>query len=86
MLKIKDTFMLREVDGNSVVVSIDNSFNGLITLNETGTFLWNLMANGTDEDSMVEAMLKEYEVVEDVARADVREFIETARKSGVLDE
>jgi len=86
MLKIKDTFMLREVDGNSVVVSIDNSFNGLITLNETGTFLWNLLANGTDEDAMVAAMLKEYEVVEDVARADVREFIEVARKSGVLDE
>jgi len=58
MLKIKDTFMLREVDGNSVVVSIDNSFNGLITLNETGTFLWNLLANGTDEDAMVAAMLK----------------------------
>ena len=86
MLKIKDTFMLREVDGNSVVVSIDSSFNGLITLNETGTFLWNLLAEGTDEDSMVAAMLKEYEVVEDVAKADVREFIETARKSGVLDE
>ena len=86
MLKIKDTFMLREVDGNSVVVSIDNSFNGLITLNETGTFLWNLLAEGSDEDSMVKAMLKEYEVVEDVARADVREFIEHAKKSGVLDE
>ncbi len=86
MLKIKDNFMLREVDGNSVVVSIDGSYNGLITLNETGTFLWNLLVEGTDENSMVNAMLKEYEVVEDVARADVREFIETARKSGVLDE
>jgi len=45
-MKVKEGYMLREVAGNSVVVAVGKAtldFNGLITLNSTGTFLWKLL-------------------------------------------
>lgn len=42
-MKIKEGFMLRQVAESWVVVPMRNEeldFNGMITLNETGAFLW----------------------------------------------
>ena len=41
-MKIKKGFILLEVAGSNVVVCVDGelSFNGMITLNETGAFIW----------------------------------------------
>ena len=42
-MKIKEGFILREVAGNYIVVAVGSAvkqFNGVITLNETGAFLW----------------------------------------------
>jgi len=42
-MKLKEGFMLRQVAGEHVVLPVgaDVDFNGMITLNETGAFLWN---------------------------------------------
>ena len=83
-MKIKDGFILREVAGSYLVGAAVKQFNGMINLNDTGAFLWKLLENGADEDGMVKALLAEYEVEEEVARADVKAFVQKLTEAGLL--
>lgn len=88
-MKTKKGFMLRSVGGRHVVVAIGKAseeFNGLITLNESGAFLWKLLQNGTTYEDMLAAMLEEYEVDEETARAGIDAFLETAKGANLLEE
>ena len=86
-MKIREGFVLRQVADATIVVpsgSASLDFNGMITLNDTGAFLWKLLENDIDEDGMVDAMLKEYEVDEETARAGIRKFTERLEREGLL--
>lgn len=85
-MKIKDGFLLRQVAGQSVVLPIGNELdmNMMITLNDTGAFLWERLQSETDEAALVAALLGEYDVDEDRARACVRQFVEKLNANGFL--
>ena len=88
-MKIKEGFLLRQVGGNHVVVPVGAQsvdFRCLITLNEVGAFLWQHMESACTVDSLVEALLAEYDVTADVARADVERFVASLREKNLLDE
>ncbi len=86
-MKIKDGYMLREVAGNSVVVAVGKAtldFNGLITLNSTGAFLWKILAKGTGVEELLTAMLDEYEIDEATAKKDITEFIDKLKGADLI--
>ena len=59
-MKIKEGYRLRKVGNNSIVVAVGGvNFTGLITVNETGTFIWKMLENGAepDEQSLLEAAM-----------------------------
>lgn len=88
-MKTKKGFMLRSVGGRNVVVAIGKAseeFNGLITLNESGAFLWKLLQNGTTYDDMLAAMLGEYDVDEATAREGIDAFLDIAKDANLLEE
>ncbi len=87
-MKIKDGFILRNVGGQNVVVALgeaSRSFNGLIRLNETGSFLWKKLWHDMTEEALCAALLAEYDVTPEQAAADVARFIETLGKAALLD-
>ena len=86
-MKIKDGFILKEIAGKFIVVSVGNrvkEFNGIINLNETGVFLWKLLENGCDEQSMVNEFLSVYDVDENTAKTDVSEFVAKIKEANLL--
>lgn len=86
-MKIKDGFILREVAGNYIVVAVGDAvknFNGVINLNETGAFLWKILEKGGDKESLTAALLGEYDVQEEIAKADVEAFIEKLTEAGLV--
>lgn len=87
-MKIKDDFLLRKVADSYVVVPVNKltlDFNGIITLNETGAFLFGLMQKGTTREEMISKLLDEYDVSQERAAADVDAFIKKAEESDVLE-
>lgn len=87
-MKIKKGFIVRRVGGQSVAVAVgemSKSFKGMIRLNETGKFLWDILAAGAEEDELVAKILDEYEVAEADARADVRSFVAKLEEVGALE-
>ena len=85
-MKIKSGYILRQVAGEYVVVPTgeDLNLNMMITLNETGAFLWKLMERDTDEKAMVAALLEEYDVDEAAARAHVDTFVKKLKEQDFL--
>lgn len=87
-MKIKEDFILRKVADSYVVVPVNNmslDFNGIINLNETGAFLFNLMQNGANREELISKMLDEYEVTEQKAEKDIDLFIEKVKGADILE-
>ena len=79
-MKIKKGLILRSVGGENVVVPVgemSKQVHGMITLNETGAFLWRFFTEEHTAEEAVAALLAEYDVAEDIARNDVEKFVET---------
>ena len=76
-MKIKEGFLLRQVAGQTVVLPTggDLDLNMMITLNDTGAFLWEKLQNDCTEADLVAALLADYDVDESTARECVESFV-----------
>lgn len=87
-MKIDKSFILREIAGDYVIVPTGDTalqFNGLITVNEVGAFLWEKLQEEITEQELVEAVLAEYEVDAETARKDVSEFLDYLVQGAILE-
>ncbi len=87
-MKIKPGFALKEVANSFVIVPTGSNivdFSAMITINETGAFLWNSIGDGATEEELVEKLLNEYDVDRDTAVSDVHEFSEVLRNKKVIE-
>ena len=85
-MKIKDGFVLRTVAGETVVLPTRGTtdMDMMITLNDTGRFLWECLQKETDENAMVEALLGEYDVSREVAAEAVSAFVAQLKEQDFL--
>ena len=87
-MKIKDDFILRKVADTYVVVPVNSmtlDFNGIINLNETGAFLFELLQNGATKDELLIRLLEEYDVSKQKASSDIDIFIEKVTEADILE-
>lgn len=86
-MHLKEGFILRKLGGQYVVAAtgeLSSQFNGLIKLNSTGAFLWEVLSEGSEEAELVSALCAAYAIQEEVARQDTRAFITTLQDAGVM--
>lgn len=87
-MKVEKEFVLREIAGDYVIIPTGRtvlSFNGLITVNDMGAFLWNHLQDEVTVEELVKYVLDEYEVDEETAREDILEFLENLADGGILE-
>ncbi len=88
-MKIKENFIVRNVAGENLVVPLAGSgvdFNSVITLNESGKFLWDILEKGSDYASLLGALVAEYGIDEATAKADIDKFIASLKENKILEE
>ena len=86
-MTIQKELVKREIAGDTILVPVGKTVydsNGLFILTELGAFIWELLPDAAGEDDIVTAVLKEYEVDEATARADIREFLKKLEDLGIL--
>ena len=84
-----ESFIKRKIGTQFVIVAIGEAtkrFNGMISVNETGSFIWDQLAKNITMDELVDAITAEYEVDADTARADAVRFAETLKGVGALEQ
>lgn len=88
-MKRKGSFAVHLFDNDIVAVAENETgteFHGMIRLNETGLTLWKCLLNDVTEEDLIHALLDEYEVDYDTAKADVESFLEILRDAGLIED
>lgn len=85
-MKLKDGFILRSVAGETIVLPTGGvtNFDMMITLNDTGKFLWERLTVGAEEAELVNALLAEYDVTEELAAQSVSAFVARLKELNFL--
>lgn len=87
-MKIRDGYLLREIVDSWVVVPIGErvvQFNGIISLSETGAFIWKSIEDGKDVEAIVDLMTNSYDVDKLTAKSDILGFISLMKESGLIE-
>ena len=86
-MKIKGEFVLRTVAGEIVALPYSGVTNldMMITLNETGKFLWEKLVPGAEREELIDALLAEYDVDYEKAGKCVDSFVARLKELDFLE-
>lgn len=85
-MKLKKTFIVNHVGGETIAVPVSGSFHGVVKANDTGAFILECLKKETSPEAIADRLVEEYDVEREKALADVGRLIETLREIDVLDE
>lgn len=85
-MRAKDGYEVRRIaDVNILCPTTEEvDLTHVVTLNETGLFIWDMLQKDVTVDNIVNAMLKEYDVSREVLTEDVEEYIDYLRVQKLL--
>lgn len=86
-MHIPKGFHIRQILDETIAVpsgEVSRQFSGIVSLNEVGRFLFELLQTEQTADSLVSALLDAYEVDRATAQTDVDAFLDHLRSSGLL--
>lgn len=88
-MKLLSNVYVSEVEGEYVAVAAGKAaknFGGMIQMNGTSAFVVGLLQKRTTEGKLVAALMKEYDVTEEVATRNVSGILAKLREVGWLEE
>ena len=65
-----------------MIVSLEN--HEVYFSNEVGAFIWEQLKKGHDDEEILKSILENFEVEEEVARADLEEFLEKLLERNII--
>lgn len=63
-----------EIDGETLIINVETGF--YFSLDDVGSLIWSMLADGADEPDMVARIVSEYAVEESTARDDLQALID----------
>lgn len=88
-MKIKDEYVLQNIADRWVVVDTNArsvNFNKILSLNESGRFLWQMLENGAEVADLESALADHFGIGTERATEDVGAFTSELEKLGCIDE
>lgn len=89
-MKIKVEAVLRDIAGDHVLVPVGETvkqYNGLFSLSDVASRIWELIPECSDEDGIVDRLYSEYggDVDRETLKGDVREFLAKLCEMGLVE-
>jgi hypothetical protein len=87
-MRRKDDFLLQNVGGQDLLVPLGSrvlDMNGMVVLNPTGRYIWELLAEDRSLEDLVTAVVDRFDVGTERAGADVRAFVDDLSRKGWID-
>ena len=87
-MKRKVDFMMQSVGGENLLVPLGAQvmdLNGLITLNDTAAWVWELLAQECSLHELTAAVAERFDVAVATARADVQTFLDEIARMGLVE-
>ena len=86
-MRRNENFILRQTADLTIILPVGEAsvhFPGMISVNETGAMLWELLREPCNPQSLALELTRVYEVELDRAQRDVDIFLEQLRRAGAL--
>ena len=83
-MKLKESYITHDSDGEQILLDTSSSFAGLIRNNKTAAFIVECLKEDITQEKIVEAMFEKYDAPKEILAKDVSEVIEKLRKVGAL--
>lgn len=86
-MRLKYQFETIELDGNTVAVPVGEyaeEFHGVLRLNETAIFIFDLLKEEISEEAIVEAVEREFDAPREKIEKEVHEFVQEFHEKGLL--
>ena len=87
-MKIKSGFVVRKIANQYMAVPIGaraKELHGMIGLNETAAFLWELLKEERTAEELAELLYNEYEISKEHSLETVKNFCKSLQEEGVLE-
>lgn len=88
-MKRNENYIMQQIAGKYVIVPVGkeaSDFHGMLSVNATGAYLWELLAQEQTLESLTQALTERYDVTSEQARTDVEEFIKTIKQCNAVTE
>ena len=82
-MRLKDTFITHDSDGEQVLIDVTSSFAGLV---KSAAFIVECLKTDSTKEQIVEAMYEKYDAPKDVLQKDVESIVEKLRGIGAIEE
>ena len=86
-MQLRDNFTIKEIVGDYIVVPTGENyldFGAVISINDSGAFLWKQLQDNKSVDELSSALAEEYGIETDVAKADVEEFVALLKEHNLI--
>lgn len=85
-MKIRKDFVLRQLADKWVILPLSekNDLTGMLRLNDSGVFLWRMLEEGADNETLAAALVNEYGIPSEQAYTDVEHFLQKLKLIGCL--
>lgn len=86
-MKMKSGFVIKEVSDKLIVIPTGSeviNFRGIMTLNESGKRLFDLLQNEIELEEIIKEFERIYDVTYDIAKSDVEVFIDQLRSHNLI--
>lgn len=86
-MKLNENFVLKTVAGASVVMPVGEAvskINGMIKLNASAKFIWELLEKGKTENEILEEMKNNFDADESILQNDLKAFLKLLSEKGIL--
>ncbi len=86
-MKISSEFTKTKIMDNIIIVPVGRStldLKGVLGINESAEFLWDLLSNDISKEDLIKALMNEYELSEEKAATDVDSFLNALNENGIL--
>ena len=86
-MRIKDGFVTRKIGDRIIAIPVGSnsqSFNGMITLNETGLFIWNCLIKDTTVEEIADAIIGDDSTTKDEAINALNSVLEDLQASDLV--
>lgn len=85
-MKLKQSFIVQDIGDTQFLVPLGGeAFKGIVRSNGTAAFIVDCLKEETTEETIVDAMCREYNAPREVIAADVKEILEKLRCINALE-
>ena len=85
-MKLKNTFITQEMDGEQIMVATAGTFAGMVRSNATAAFIIDCLKKDATKETILDAMCEKYDASREVMASDVDKVLNNLRRIGALDE